>query len=152
MSILTYLTRAEIRAAAAEIDGKTLTRPALLASDGSALTYCVDVDIGYEYPLRNVPLAAGNRELVYAEVGAAVRLRRSPSGRYEVVGFSKREPGTYTRIPVDVAAGTFGTPVAVGLSSRLLGYGELATFGGYGLVPYGAIAVFKGETLLEIRT
>lgn len=46
MSVLTYLTETQIEDAAATIQGKTLTRPTLLATDGSALIYVVDVDIG----------------------------------------------------------------------------------------------------------
>jgi len=37
------------------------------------------------------------------------------------------------------------------ISARPLGYGELADFGGYGMVPYGAVAIFRGDTLLELR-
>lgn len=152
MSLLTYLTQAEIRDAAAEMDGKVLTRPALLVTDGSAETYACDVDCGLGQPLRNVPIAPGNRALVYADVGAAVRLRRDTAGRYEVVGFSKTQPGTYTRIEVDIATAALGAPQSVGIRSRPLTYEELATLGGgYGIAPYGAVGIFQGDTLIEVR-
>src|SRR5215467_14356834 len=54
MSVLTYLTETQISDAAAEITGKTLTKPALLATDGNVLTYVVDVDIGAQ-PVGQAP-------------------------------------------------------------------------------------------------
>lgn len=170
MSLLTYLTTAAVRDGATELDGKTLSRPALRVSDGVNLTYCVDVDIGEKAfdpntgdeitaPLRNVALASGVQELVYADVGAAVRVRRSVSGLWEVIGFSKRAPGTYTRVPVALArpsigmpSYTVGTPVSIGLSARMLTYGELATYGGYGNVAYGTQILLRGDTVIELRS
>jgi hypothetical protein len=163
LSILTYLTRAEIRDAEDEIDGKVLTRPALLITDGENLIYAVDVDINQKVldrdapeqaqlePLRNVPLARGNFDLLYADAGNAVRLRRSASGQYEVVGFSKEMPGKYKRVAVNLTDLTLGPIVDLSLTARPLTYGELATFGGYGTVPYGVVAIFRGGTLLELR-
>lgn len=100
MTLLTYVVQSEIRDAAKELDGKVLTRPALLVTDGVSMIYAVDVDIGQKNPLKNVPVSRANRALLYAETGAAVRLRRGDSGRYEVVGFSQERPGTRIRIPV----------------------------------------------------
>jgi hypothetical protein len=151
MSLLTYLTQAEIRDAAAELDGKILTRPALVVTDGANLIYAVDVDIGQTSPLKNVPLARGNFDLLYCDAGNACRLRRSASGQYEVVGFSKEMPGTYIRVPVDLSELTLGAIEDISIIARPLMYGELADFGGYGFVPYGAVAIFRGSTLLELR-
>lgn len=152
MSLLTYITQAEIRNAAKELDGKTLTRPALLVSDGLAMLYAVDVDIGQKEPLRNVPIARANRDLLYAEVGAAVRLRRTESGRYEVSGFSKEAPGTYIRVPVILATFVLGSAADETITGRALTYDELHTLGpGYGYCPYGAIGIFKGGVLQEIK-
>ena len=166
---LTYLMRAEIDQAQREVDGTTLTRPTLLITDGMSLTYGVDVDIGVKLidnndgqevvaPLRNVPIAAANKDLIYTDIGSAVRLRRSDSGRWEVVGFSKRRVGTYTRVGVvipepgfDPIPYTIATPVDIGLSARALTYGEIATNGGYGTVAYGTTALFSGGVLLELR-
>jgi hypothetical protein len=168
MSNLSYLVQGKIDDAKVEVDGKTLGRPVLLTTDGVGLTYCVDVDIGQKVvdrntdeevvaPLRNVPIAQGNNELLYADAGAAVRVRRSSSGRYEVVGFSKRLPGTYTRVPVRIPAPglgpvpyEFGAATSVGLSARRLTYGELGTIGSYGTTPYGAIGRFRGDVLIEV--
>jgi len=151
MSLLTQVTQAEIRDAADELDGKILTRPALLVTDGSNLIYAVDVDIGQKSPLKNVPIARGNFDLLYADAGNACRLRRSASGQYEVVGFSKELPGTYIRIPIDLADLTLGPIEDISISARPLTYGELADFGGYGYVPYGVVAIFKGGDLQELR-
>jgi hypothetical protein len=166
---LTYLMRAEIDQSQRELDGTTLTRPTLLITDGMALTYGCDVDIGVKTidnntgdeviaPLRNVPIAAANKDLIYTDIGSAVRLRRSDSGRWEIVGFSKRRVGTYTRVGVvipepgfDPIPYTITNPVNIGLSARAITYGELATLGGYGIVPYGTTATYSGEVLLELR-
>lgn len=90
MSLLTNITQAQIDASQTELDGKIPTRPALLVTDGIALVYAVDVDIGESgRVLKNVPLARANRDLLYAEAGVACRLRRSANGKFEVVGFSE---------------------------------------------------------------
>lgn len=167
--LLTYLVRAEIDQSVREIDGAILTRPALLVTDGLALTYGVDVDVGMKTidsntgdevvtPLRNVPIAANSRDVIYSDAGTAVRLRRSESGRWEVVGLSKRRPGTYVRVPVTIPEPGFGPiaydlgePLQVGLIARALTYDELASFGGYGTVPYGATGIFRNGVLIELR-
>ena len=168
MSSLSYVTSAQITDAVQEIDGKTLGRPALLVSDGLSTTYGVDVDIGQKMidpntadelvvPLRNVPLAAGNNEVIYADAGAAVRLRKSSSGRWEVVGFSKRAPGSYTRVPVTIDVPgdgpihySIGTPFGVGWSVRKLTFEELGTLADFGTLPWGAIGRFRGGELVEV--
>jgi hypothetical protein len=141
----------EIRDAIDSLNGKILTRPSLLVTDGANLIYAVDVDIGQKEPLKNVPIARGNFELLYADAGNACRLRRSASGQFEVVGFSKEMPGTYTRVPVNLNDLTLGPIQDITLTGRPLTYAELATFGGYGVVPYGVVAIFRGTTLLELR-
>lgn len=167
--LLTYLIRGEIDQSIREIDGTILTRPTLLVTDGLSLTYGCDVDVGLKSldgntgdevvaPLRNVPIAANSRDLIYADAGTAVRLRRSETGRWEVTGLSKRRPGSYTRTPVHIPEPGFGpiaydlgTTAEVGLVARALSYDELASFGGYGVVPYGATGIFRGGVLIELR-
>lgn len=137
-----------------EINGKILTRPALLVTDGDSRTYCVDVDIGENGDadtLKNVPLARANRDLLYADAGNVCRLRRTASGQWEVIGFSKEGPGTYTRFPVSLSDMSFGPIEDLSIQARPFTYEELATYGVYGVMPYGATAVFKGGVLLEIR-
>lgn len=167
MATLTYLMRAELRDARAELNGKILTRPSLLVTDGISLVYACDVDIGVKDPagndqvadlidqyntvLRNVPVARSDYELIYADVGAAVRLRRTGSGQYEIVGFSDEMPGTYIRVPVDLDDFTIGAIEDVSISSRPLTLEELSTFGDFGTTPFGAIGVFQGGTLIRIQ-
>lgn len=166
--ILNELISAHVAASIDEIDGKILNRPRLLISDGSHLTYAADVDIGQTgidpltgevavAPLRNVPIAHGDNRLVYADAGQAVRLRRSKSGRWEIFGFSKRLPGTYRRYGVSLPdyclqnpAYAIEEPIDIGLASRPLTYGELETFGGYAVVPYGAVALFRGGVFVSL--
>ncbi len=168
MSTLSWLTSAIITDKRQELDGKVLTRPALLVTDGVSQIHAVDIDIGindttgYDQTLdltnanvvgsvlRNVPIAPGNDALIYADVGAAVRLRRSASGRYEVVGFSLTMPGTNIRAPVNLDDLTFGMIEDRTLTSRPLTLAELSTFGTFGDTPLGAIALFRGTTLIRI--
>jgi hypothetical protein len=121
--------------------------------------YVVDVSVGSGEILRNVPVARANREMFYADAGCPCRLRRSASGIYEVVGFSREAPGTYIRVAVTVppfqlgpvSETTFGDTEDLSVVARPLAYDELADFGGYGVVPYGAIGIFRGGVLEEIR-
>jgi hypothetical protein len=151
MSIIRYIN-GEIYGARDEIDARVLTRPANTFSDGIGSTYCVDVTLGTGELLRNVPIAAGAREISYAEAGNPCRLRRSNDGRWEVIGFSKRAPGSYFRVLVDLADLTITATQNLGISARPLTYLELSTLGpAFGSTPWGATGIFRGPTLLEIR-
>ena len=151
MSLLRQLTTTLISQADTELNGKALTRPQLDYTDGTALTFVVDVDIGEKVALRNVPIARGNRSLVYAEAGAALRLRRTASGQYQVIGFSKEAPGTYMQVAVDIDTLAIGAPTDFSLTSRPLTLGELASYGGgFGVIALGSVAVFQGGFLIRI--
>jgi hypothetical protein len=181
MSFVTYLAEAEVRDNKDTITGKIFSRPAMSYTDGINVTYACDVDVGQEgpindngdigiVPLRNVPIAANNKSLVYAEVGQAVTLRKDSSGRWEVSGLSKTLPGTFTLVPVTISqpCHTFpilehasqvspttvivGDPTQIGIEARLLTYGEVSSLGVYGVTPYGAIGVFENGSLIEIRS
>jgi hypothetical protein len=168
MGILTNLIDAQQRDMQQELDGKVLTRPTLSVTDGLSTTYACDVDIGITNQqgndqsanllnvgsigsiLHDVPIARGNMDVIYADVGAAVRLRRSASGRYEIIGFSKQMPGTYIRVPVDLEDFTFGQIEDLSISSRAIPYEELVNFGGYGTAAYGITAVYQGTNLIKV--
>jgi hypothetical protein len=172
MSVLTYLTQNQITESATEIQGKVLSRPALLTTDGTNVVYVVDVDIGLQPPagfdslgnpittegagldaiLRNVQIARNNRDLIFAEAGSAVTLRRTANGFYQVVGFSSEMPGTYTRFTVNLTDFTFGPVQDLSLVARPLTYGELMIYGTYGIIPYGAVGLFQGGVLKEITS
>jgi hypothetical protein len=164
-SILTYLTSAKIRDDQRTLEGEVLTRPALLATDGASLTWACDVKIsGYDDPLRNVPIAVNNRDLIYADTGQAVTLSRNPGGAWEIIGLAKRKPGQRVRVPVaigwdDGAGGdlggnltiTTGTPIDMTLSARALTLAELMTLGGgFGVAPLGVTGIFRAGVLIEL--
>ena len=149
---LTYLTQAQIAASVVALNGKTLSRPTLSATDGVAIIYVVNVDIGQKQYLYNVPVARNNRELSFADAGTAVELQRDASGQWEVTGFTDEIPGTYTSFTVDLKTFAFGPVVDNSILARALTYAELATYGGYGNVPYGAIGVFIGGVFQELTS
>lgn len=103
-------------------------------------------------PLQNVPIAANNDALIYADVGSAVTLTRQPNGQFMVTGFAFEQPGTYTRYAVDLADLTIGPIEDLTLTPVVIPYGEFAQFGGYGTVPYGATALYQGGTLLKVSS
>lgn len=152
MSLNEFIDTA-IKAAQGELSGKALTRPALLRGDGTGTTYCIDVAIdGQSSPLKNVPIALAAKEVHYADVNSAVALKRDPvTGRFEVVGFAKTVPGFFRRFSVDLTTYANGAVSDVGLTSRLLTYSELQSYGGgFGLIPYGSYAIFQGSTFLRL--
>lgn len=154
MSLLVNLTQAIVDDNKNELDGKVLTRAALRVTDGRERIYAIDVDIGdADRVLRNVPLARANRDLLYAEPGNPVRLRRTADGRWEVIGFAREMPGSLERFAVDLETLTFGAIENLTLTALVVPYGELATLGGgYGTAPYGIQALYRGTDLLELRT
>jgi hypothetical protein len=82
-----------------------------------------------------------------------VNLARSKSGQYRITGLSATQPGTYTRIPVNIRTAQFGTPVDYTLKSVPIPLGDLMNYsGGFGVIALGAIAIYQGSTLLEITT
>ncbi|MGW8177403.1 MAG: hypothetical protein ACWGQW_01185 [bacterium] len=179
MSTLTYIVAAEVRDESDTIEGKILSRPTLIYTDGINVTYGCDVDIGQEgvidengtlgiLPLKNVPIASNNRELIYAEVGQAVSLSKNSAGKWEITGLSKSAPGSFIIVPVTVPQYCYGypgipgnvvpdpviiigDPIELSVESRLLTYGELSVYGVYGTIPYGAIGVFQNGELIDIR-
>ena len=180
MSTVINVVEATVRDAKDTIEGKVLSRPTLIYTDGINVTYGCDVDIGMEgvinengdigiLPLKNVPIASGNLELTYAEVGNAVLLKKSTAGHWEITGFAKTVPGKFSLQPVTITGFCIpfplvdggevtppiviiGTPVEISTDSRPLTYGELSVYGIYGIIPYGAIGVFQNDVLVEIRS
>lgn len=156
------ITRISSRGIRRELDGKTTSRPALLVTDGESITYGVNVIIGEDNELIGVPIARANRDIFYgAEVGSPCRLRRTASGQWEVVGFSRTMPGTFHAVPVTVppfmlgpaSATTVGAVEDRTLLVRPVTLGDLATLtpGGFGETPLGVLAAFRGATFLEFR-
>lgn len=105
--------------------------------------------------LRNVPIATGNRDLIYAESGSPVTLARGPGGKFEVTGFSKKLPGRRVIVAVNLQTTLTGVPQDVGIRVYHLTLGNLADprFGaGFGSVPFGAYALMQGNNVLEVRS
>jgi len=81
--------------------GTVLTEPKLLNYDTAAIdrtVYVVDVDIGGNKPVRNVPVqsSSGLGGRAYARQGKGVEIRRNAGGRWLVVGASDRIKNTAT--------------------------------------------------------
>jgi hypothetical protein len=109
-------------------------------------------DLVYGTILRNVPIARNNDSLLYADVGNPVILQRDGSGQWQIVGFGQEMTGTRTRIAVDLGDLTIGSITDFSIDARPLTYAELGTIGGgYGTCPYGAIGIFVGGRLKEIK-
>lgn len=172
-------------------EAEVLSRPLALKRDGVNTTYCCDVRLN-GFPstdnpdsliLRNVPIAlVADSDLTYAEVGAAVWLASvEKTGLWQIIGYSKRKPGSRGKVAVTLPALTsitgersgsellalsgMGAPdtgaVVVGVlvdetvTVRVLTLEELSdtAFGlGFGWTPLGAYGLFLGATLLEVRT
>lgn len=123
--------------------------------DCSSWMWACDVDIGETEVLRNVPVASNNREIIYAQQGKSVALKKMNNGRYCVVGLSKTCRGLghviYVQFDEDLAR-VIGEDWT-GKITRPLTYGELGTLmaGGYGAIPYGAQGRFTpAGALIEI--
>lgn len=161
MSIAKNIRTIQDRAAHREVDARTTSRPQLLVTDGVSFTYGVNVVVDdTEIELIGVPIARANRDIFYgAEVGSPCRLRPTASGQWEVVGFSRQMPGTFTQIPVVVppfqlgpaSATTIGAPIDRTFAVRALTLGDLAAYGGFGVVPLGALGAFRGGAFEEFR-
>lgn len=160
MNDLASLIKWLVEAQAFELDAEVVTAPAVLEGDGSgASTYACDIRIsGQSEIIRNVPIASGTGDVRYATIGnsggSAVRVAKNPTtGKLSIVGFSKTKPGIYHRYSLNLATGVNGAVENETITVRKLTYGELATYGGgFGVCPYGAYGIFRGGTLIEVRT
>lgn len=101
----------------------------------------------------HVPVAANNQELRHAALGSPVRLKRSRTGRIEIIGLDKRAPGTLYNYTLNISTAALTSGNVSALSARPLTYGELAsaTSAGYGDTPFGATGIFnQSGTLLTL--
>ncbi len=112
MSDIRALIRREMRSRTEFLTGKVLTQPTVIefgpGGPGSETVWVVDVDIGSNRRLEDVPVKANNRERGYAGLGQAVLLHRNTAGRYEVTGPADKAAGVTAikRYTVDVATPT----------------------------------------------
>ncbi len=112
--------------------------------------WACDVDIGEEEVLRCVPVASNNREIIYAEQGKAVTLRRLNHNKWVITGLAKSKHSTihfiYLSFEEDVLR--IDRSELRGYYTRPLTYGELGTLVppyGYGTLPYGAQGRFRAD-------
>lgn len=129
-------------------------------------TWACDVDIGQDMPvvdatgrvvkttvLQGVPVASNNREIIYAQEGKGVALARSASGAWTITGLAKIRNSDrhyiYVSFTDDIVS--IVRDEVKGLRVRRLTYGELADYGGYGLLPYGCYGQFDAAgTFIKI--
>jgi hypothetical protein len=100
--------------------------------------------------MHNVPIARGNADLIYAEVGNAVRLDRDAVGQWHITGFSQEMPGTHTLVPVDLGDMTIGTVLDLSIDTALLTLAEIGELKPFGIIPFGASAIYIGGILERI--
>lgn len=122
--------------------------------------WACDVDIGVDMPtvdasgttttttiLEAVPVASNNKEILYAEIGKGVTLSIMNNNKWSITGLSKVVNSTrhyiYVAFVDDIV--TIVGEEMIGQNTRRLTYGELATLGGYGLIPYGAFGRFDAS-------
>lgn len=166
MGVLTYFVDAQVKKSKEYMEGRTLTIPAPNLTDGIGTTYSVNVDIGITNQqgvdqssnlvnsrstvLYNVPIARGAGDVYYADVGSPVTLKRTTSGQYEVIGFAKSMPGSYTRTPVNIEDLTLGIIEELTVTSVIIPYDQFPLYGGYGVLPYGARALYRGGVFIQV--
>jgi hypothetical protein len=168
MGLQTYLKAADTSKKKGVVEGKILSAPALVYSDGTNVTYACDVDIGQvgvidengtegTLPMYGVPLAAGNNKLLYAQVGNAVLLRLTGSGTWEIYAFSTMQPGTLTIVTIslpnlcdDFPAIEVQSTVQMGFTVVALTLEELGTFRPFGTLPLGSSARYLNNRLYDI--
>jgi hypothetical protein len=118
---------------------------------GSWVWACdVDLGGGGDNVLRSVPVAANNREVIYAEQGKGVSLSRMGKGKWAITGLSKTLNSTVHMIFVSFVddIGQISGRRLAGNIIRPLSYGEMgeliAPFG-YGVLPYGLQGKFDAQ-------
>lgn len=162
--LLRILLAERAQATIPEMDGEIISRFTLVPFDtGGTLMPVAEVRIGGDI-ISGVPVAANNQELLEAIPGTPVRLRRSQTGRIEIVGLSKRAFGnTYSftlvlpRSLPTTSGGLITTSSILisgavsGFSSRTVTLGELATISGFGFTPLEALALYnQSNTFLRL--
>jgi len=126
------------------------------SSDLIGLPGSTDWDLDNSLPghvdttLHNVPIARGNADLMYAEVGNAVKCERSADGQWTITGFSIEKPGTHTLVAVDLGDMTIGGILDLSIDTRLLTLAELGELRPFGTLKLGASAIYIGGVLDRI--
>lgn len=143
-----------VRALERDFEGQTIGNVYTTPFD-TAGTEMTVVDLLVNMPdgviqLSAIPVAANNQEMRHAAMGSPVRIRRSNSGRVEVVGLSKRGVGEVRNFALNLGLGSTsaGHLSLVTPKNITLGGLDSATSegsGGFGYVPFQAIGLFDAN-------
>jgi hypothetical protein len=131
-----------------EITGLVASEFYQLYDDAQQWVWACDVDIGKENVLRKVPVATNNRDVLYAEIGKAVTLKRLGKAKYAITGLAKNSISTkkYTFVRFEEDLWEITGTETVGYTYRRLTYDELGSIPGkYGIFPYTALGKFDHE-------
>jgi len=126
-----------------EFDGEILTRPTLTVFDTAGqLMPAADVRISSTI-ISAVPISDNSHDVLYAQPGTPVRVRKSPEGRLEITGLSKRGYGAVFQKNMTIYTGHImsGTTINFTASQATLGELASATSGGFGETPLNAMLV-----------
>jgi len=147
--MLRVLLAEHTRAEKTELTGQVLSQVTLLPYDTNGeIMPCVHVAVNMPsgvHIISSVPIAANNLTLQHVGLGSPVILKRSRTGRVEVVGLDKRTPGFIYNYQFTVSTGVMVSGNVSGFSPRVLNYAELASFTsiGYGQTTFGATGIFS---------
>ena len=146
------LINQRIQAQDENVYGQTLTRIVLVPWDTTGvLMPVVDVMVnraGGVGIISAVPVAANNHELTYAAIGTPVRMRRSRTGRVEIVGVDKRAVCGMIQYSFNLSLGQSTSVTASFALAAALTLGQLGGLEGasnstvFGQTPLGAFAMF----------
>ena len=157
-SQLRILLQEHTRAEKTELTGQVVSQVYLLPYDTNGeIMPCVHVAVNMQTGVQiisSVPIAANNLVLQHVGLGSPVVLRRSRTGRVEVVGLDKRTPGTIYNYQFTVSTGSLTSGNVSGFIPRVLTYIELTSFTsiGYGQTPFGATALFSPSSAFIMFT
>ena len=152
--LLRVLLQETARAEKADMVGQIMSPVTLLPYDSTGALMPV-ATISMNTPtgivlLCNIPVAHISQELRNAALGTPVLMKRSRTGRLEIVGLDKRAPGTLHNYTLVISTGVLTSGNVSALSAAPLTYEALAcaTSVGYGETPYGAIGIYNGSGTL----
>jgi len=109
-----------------EIIGKVISHRKMKDQDLVVPTFgspkwVVDVDIGKNRPLRDVPIKAGGEgSHFYADLGQTVRLHRNAQGRYDIIGPGDRVTATTQITEYDLTSGDETAASTLGFTFQIV--------------------------------
>lgn len=147
------LIRREIEARK-DLVGTVLKKRELVQFDGTGATgvWVVDVDVGGNRVLRDVPVKAGSDgSRFYADINQTVLLRRNTQGRFDVIGPADRVAAQAVEKEYDLQAGTEVSSRSVGFTVNKVpfefyqGGGVGASRWNDGVTPFPKVQILDGD-------